>query len=92
VTTGVAASPVWREQELAGQRVVVIGGSAGIGLEVERRARANGAEVILSGRDRDRLEQAADDLGALRSTAFDATDPDALAQWDRLTSPPWPFT
>ena len=33
-----------REPELAGQTVVVIGGSAGIGLETARRARAEGAE------------------------------------------------
>jgi Zn-dependent alcohol dehydrogenase len=39
------------EPELAGQTVVVIGGSAGIGLETARRARAEGAEVILTGRD-----------------------------------------
>jgi len=34
-----------REPELAGQTVVVIGGSAGIGLETARRARAEGADV-----------------------------------------------
>jgi len=37
-----------RGQELAGQTVVVIGGSAGIGLETARRARAEGASVILT--------------------------------------------
>ena len=37
--------------ELAGQRVVVIGGSAGIGLETARRARSEGADVVLTGRD-----------------------------------------
>ncbi len=36
---------------LAGQTVVVIGGSAGIGLETARRARAEDAEVILTGRE-----------------------------------------
>ena len=41
-----------------GQTVVVIGGSAGIGLETARLARAEGAEVILTGRDPERLEQA----------------------------------
>jgi short-subunit dehydrogenase involved in D-alanine esterification of teichoic acids len=48
-----------REPELVGQTVVVIGGSAGIGLETARRARAEGAEVILTGRDPVRLSQAA---------------------------------
>ena len=36
------------DDELLGQTVVVIGGSAGIGLETARRARAEGADVILS--------------------------------------------
>ena len=43
-------SPTEREPELLGQTVVVIGGSAGIGLETARRARAEGANVILTGR------------------------------------------
>ena len=63
-----------REPELTGQTVVVIGGSAGIGLETARRARAERADVILTGRDRARLEQAATEIGALSVAAFDATD------------------
>jgi NAD(P)-dependent dehydrogenase (short-subunit alcohol dehydrogenase family) len=75
-----ATTPVraQREPELAGQTVVVIGGSAGIGLETARRARAEGADVILTGRDPDRLKQAALEVGAKRTVAFDATDPAAL--------------
>jgi NAD(P)-dependent dehydrogenase (short-subunit alcohol dehydrogenase family) len=41
--------------ELSGQTVVVIGGSAGIGHETARRGRAEGAEVILTGRNPERL-------------------------------------
>ena len=67
-----------RQPELTGQTVVVIGGSAGIGLESARRARAEGASVVLTGRNPDRLERAAAELGALSSAAFDATDPAAL--------------
>jgi NAD(P)-dependent dehydrogenase (short-subunit alcohol dehydrogenase family) len=70
-----------REPELAGQIVVVIGGSAGIGLETARRAQAEGAEVILTGRDPGRLGQAALELGAHRTAAFDATDPAALGRF-----------
>ncbi len=65
--------------ELSGQTVVVIGGSAGIGLETARLARAEGADVILTGRDPERLESAASDVGALSTTAFDATDADRLS-------------
>lgn len=67
-----------REPDLAGQTVVLIGGSAGIGLETARRARAEGAGVILAARDPERLKQAADDVGGARTAAFDATDPAAL--------------
>ena len=69
------------QSELLGQTVVVIGGSAGIGLETARRARAEGAHVILSGRDPERLERAAAELGAQRTLAFDATDFDRLERF-----------
>jgi len=59
---------------LLGQTVVVIGGSAGIGLETARRARMEGANVILTARDGGRLEQAAKELGALQTATFDALD------------------
>src|SRR2546421_378308 len=74
--TTVAVTP--REPELLGQIVVAIGGSAGIGLETARRARAEGAEVILTGRNAERLERAAAEVGARGTAAFDATDPAAL--------------
>jgi NAD(P)-dependent dehydrogenase (short-subunit alcohol dehydrogenase family) len=64
---------------LAGQTVVVVGGSAGIGLETARLARAAGADVVLTGRNRERLESAAKDVGAASTAAFDAHDDDALA-------------
>jgi NAD(P)-dependent dehydrogenase (short-subunit alcohol dehydrogenase family) len=78
MTTETAASPTQREPELLGQTVVVIGGSAGIGLETARRARAEGAEVILTGRNPERLEQAADELEVQRTVAFDAHDLSSL--------------
>jgi NAD(P)-dependent dehydrogenase (short-subunit alcohol dehydrogenase family) len=64
--------------ELAGQTVVLIGGSAGIGLETARRARSEGADVVLVGRDPDKLRQAADSVGAQHTAALDATDGAAL--------------
>ena len=66
------------QPELAGQTVVLIGGSAGIGFETARRARSEGAEVILTGRDPDRLSRAAHEVDAKSSSAFDVTDPDSL--------------
>ena len=61
--------------------MVVIGGSAGIGLETARRARAEGAGVIVAGRNSARLQQAASELGALDTATFDANDPVALAEF-----------
>ena len=74
--------------ELLGQTVVVIGGSAGIGLETARRARAEGADVILTARNPDRLERAAREVSAASTAAFDATDPDRLERFfDDLPDP-----
>jgi len=66
---------------LDGQTVVVIGGSAGIGLGTARLARAEGAEVVLTGRNPERLEGAAREIGARGTAAFDATD---FAQLERF--------
>ena len=67
--------------KLVGQTVVAIGGSAGIGLETARLARAEGADVILVGRNPERLENAAREIGANSTAAFDATDAAALKEF-----------
>jgi len=77
----VSASPTQREPQLAGQTVVLLGGSAGIGLETARLARAEAAEVILVGRNPERLERAAQDVDATSTAAFDATDVQALGRF-----------
>jgi NAD(P)-dependent dehydrogenase (short-subunit alcohol dehydrogenase family) len=82
------AVPAQREPELLGQTVALIGGSAGIGLKTARRARSEGADVILTGRNPQRLEQAARDVDARSTAAFDATDAAALKRFfDRLPAP-----
>jgi NAD(P)-dependent dehydrogenase (short-subunit alcohol dehydrogenase family) len=81
MTTAPAVAPTQREPQLVGQTVVLIGGSAGIGLETARRARAEGAQVVLTGRNPERLEQAARELGAISTAAFDAADPDRLGRF-----------
>jgi pyruvate/2-oxoglutarate dehydrogenase complex dihydrolipoamide dehydrogenase (E3) component len=87
MTTETVATPA-REPRLLGQSVVVVGGSAGIGLETARRARAEGADVIVTGRNRDRLASAATELGALCTAAFDANDLVALEGFfERLEAP-----
>ena len=66
---------------LQGQTVVIIGGSSGIGLETARHAQVSGAEVILAARNAQRLENAARELGARYTAAFDAND---MAQLERF--------
>ncbi len=83
MSTATGAVPKQREPELLGQTVVVIGGSAGIGLETARRARAEGAAVILAGRNPESLQRAASELAAQSTAAFDATEPAALERFFR---------
>jgi NAD(P)-dependent dehydrogenase (short-subunit alcohol dehydrogenase family) len=75
------------DRRLDGQTVLVVGGSAGIGLETARRAREAGAQLILTGRNPDRLHEAGRELGA-GIAAFDATDFDRLGGFfAELTTP-----
>ena len=67
-----------RQPELLCHTVVVIGGTSGIGLETARRARVEGAIVILTGRNPARLKQAALELDTERTAAFDANDSASL--------------
>jgi NAD(P)-dependent dehydrogenase (short-subunit alcohol dehydrogenase family) len=87
VTAAYTRGPARSEPALVGQTVVVIGGSAGIGLETARLARREGAELMLTARDPDRLRRAGQELGA-DTSAFDATDLDRVATFfDGLRSP-----
>jgi NAD(P)-dependent dehydrogenase (short-subunit alcohol dehydrogenase family) len=73
--------------QLAGQTILVIGGSKGIGLETARLARKEGADVIITARDPDQLHRSGLELGA-SIAAFDATDFDQLKRFfDELPTP-----
>jgi NAD(P)-dependent dehydrogenase (short-subunit alcohol dehydrogenase family) len=58
---------------LEGKRVVIIGGSSGIGLETARLALAEGALVTIAGRSEERLRKAAQNLASdrMRSVVAD---------------------
>jgi NAD(P)-dependent dehydrogenase (short-subunit alcohol dehydrogenase family) len=61
---------------LAGKKIVVVGGSSGIGLGVATAALENGAEVVIVGRSREKLqaaERTLDKDGHLKSIAADMT-------------------
>jgi NAD(P)-dependent dehydrogenase (short-subunit alcohol dehydrogenase family) len=81
MSTATTVAAIRREPELTEQTVVVIGGSAGIGLETARRARAEGARLILTGRNPERLQLAASELETLSTAAFDANDPAQLERF-----------
>src|SRR6201987_4317696 len=87
MAASINSSPVHHERDLLGQTILVIGGSSGIGLETARLARAQGAGIILTARDPDRLPRAGLELGA-SIAAFDATDFDRLRRFfDALPAP-----
>jgi len=68
--------------KLNGNRVVIIGGSSGIGLETARLALAEGAFVTIAGRSAERLQRAAENLGAskerLRRVVADMSDESSI--------------
>jgi 3-oxoacyl-[acyl-carrier protein] reductase len=59
---------------------VISGGSRGIGLATAKRLRAEGAQVLLVGRDAEKLAAAAQECGSARWLALDITSPDAGEQ------------
>jgi NAD(P)-dependent dehydrogenase (short-subunit alcohol dehydrogenase family) len=74
---------------LNGKRVVIIGGSSGIGLETARLALAAGALATIAGRSEDRLRKAAESLktptsdgtsNPLRTVVADIADESSIAR------------
>jgi NAD(P)-dependent dehydrogenase (short-subunit alcohol dehydrogenase family) len=58
---------------LQGAHVVVIGGSSGIGLATAQLARQAGATLTIAGRSQDKLRQAQQQLGEVRTVVADIT-------------------
>jgi NAD(P)-dependent dehydrogenase (short-subunit alcohol dehydrogenase family) len=62
-----------------GKQVVIIGASSGIGEAAARAFAAQGADVVITGRSKERLDQAAERIGfPVRVAELDATDRAAL--------------
>ncbi len=60
---------------LTNATVVILGGSSGIGLATAKAARAEGAQVTITGRSAQRLQTARADLGeAVRTVVLDVAD------------------
>lgn len=63
---------------LAGKKVVVVGGSSGIGLATAQLAKSEGAEVVIASRNAERLKAAAAKLGVTAIPA-DVTSDESVA-------------
>ena len=62
---------------LSGRVCVVTGSTAGIGKATARMLVEEGAQVVVSGRDPDRVESVRGETGAALGVAGDLSDPDA---------------
>jgi gluconate 5-dehydrogenase len=68
--------------DLSGRRALVTGGGSGLGLAIARGLAAAGADVVINGRSRDRLDAAAEalerDAIGVEVAAFDVTQSEAV--------------
>src|SRR3982075_1929934 len=71
---------------LAGKKVVVVGGSSGIGLATAELAKREGADVILASRNVDRLDAVAAKLNAIAIPA-DVTSDESIVNLFRRCGP-----
>lgn len=62
------------------QNVVVIGGSSGIGLATAKLAQAQGASITITGRNRIKLDYAAQQLGDVQRSIVDVTNETDMQQ------------
>jgi len=69
--------------DLTGRRALVTGGGSGLGLAIARGLAGAGAQVVINGRSRERLDAAADSLerdgAGVEVAAFDVTQSDAVS-------------
>jgi len=64
--------------KLTGHRAVITGGGTGIGLACARSLAAQGAQIIIMGRDLVRLEAAAQTIPGAQAIQLDVTDADSV--------------
>jgi NAD(P)-dependent dehydrogenase (short-subunit alcohol dehydrogenase family) len=83
------------DMTLKNQRVVVIGGSSGLGLATAKLAAAQGASVLIAGRSREKLDKALQEIGhGAEARPLDVTREADVAEFfegagplDHLTTP-----
>jgi NAD(P)-dependent dehydrogenase (short-subunit alcohol dehydrogenase family) len=64
--------------QLAGKKIVVVGGSSGIGLATAELAKQNGATVVIASRSEEKLNAAAGSIGA-QAIRVDVTSDESVA-------------
>src|ERR1700689_2828057 len=65
---------------LQDKRVVVLGGSSGIGLEVAKQSASQGASVVIASSSAERVQQAVESVGGeAQGQAIDVSDERAVA-------------
>ena len=68
--------------QLAGQKIIIFGGTSGIGFATARLAADEGADVVVTGRDQVRLDKAVSELGTrVTGATVDATSRQALDEF-----------
>src|SRR6476660_2156002 len=71
---------------LAGKKIVVVGGSSGIGLATAELARREGADVTIASRNAERLKAAAEKIGVIAMPG-DVTSDESVANLCRKCGP-----
>ena len=72
--------------DLSKAHVLVTGGSSGIGLEIARHLKGKGAKVAVCGRNKDRVETAAEEIGAVPVIADVSVEDQVIRMVDTVIS------
>ncbi|MBV8252679.1 MAG: SDR family oxidoreductase [Chitinophaga sp.] len=70
-----------------GKKVIVAGGSTGVGLAAARQLHHAKAQVTITGRSKEKLAQAADSVPGIKTVAVDSSDRAALDQFFQEQGP-----
>lgn len=72
-------------QQLAGKKILITGGSKGIGFHIAQRFQQEGAQVVIVGRNKESLEKAAKEIGC-EWIQFDINQISALPQLIKMVA------